>query len=202
MVAVVACGSEPQASDTVYRVRIEHCVGANTQRATAVAVAPDLVVTVAHSFEEAETVTVFDRADNEVPVEIVHMDSDKDLAVLRLGTPADEVLGLSEPAETGPVTITTFGESDGPVDKDGEILELVQATLDGEGPRAAVRLAAGIKPGDSGAPVIDADGRMVAMVFATVRGKDVGWAVSSVEIVDALETIATETPGAIPLTCP
>lgn len=200
--AATGCGETPDSSATVYRVRIEQCAGSDTQRATAVAVAPDLVATVAHSFEEAHTITIHDAMGEPVTGELIYLDPAKDLALLRLSETTGSTLELAAPDESGPVTITTFADEDGPTVKDADILDLVQATLDGEGPRAAVRLGADIKPGDSGAPVLNADGEMVGLVFATVRGKDVGWAVSAVEVRDAVDLVTRERPGALPLACP
>ena len=202
VLALVGCSSEPDSLTTLYQLQIEACNGLDTQRATAVAIAPDVVATVAHSFEDAQALTMTDGNGTTVNGEIIYLDQAKDLALLRLDERAGDTLTLGEPEESGAVTIATYGESGGPTIKNGDILGLVQATLDGEGPRAAIRLEAEIKPGDSGAPVIDADGQMVGLVFATVRNKDVGWAVSATEISDVLDEIERDNPGALPLACP
>jgi S1-C subfamily serine protease len=47
----------------------------------------------------------------------------------------------------------------------------------GLGPRAVVPLRGGIQPGDSGGPVVDRRGRVVAMIFAGTRNGEGGYAV-------------------------
>lgn len=200
-VVISSCGAQLDAHTTLYQLRIEACNTPAVQRATAVAVAPDLLATVAHSFDDAVELSMVDANGEEVTGEVIYLDQAKDLALLRLEVPAANTLELGEPEDSGAVEIATYGESAGPSTRDAEIVELVQATLDGEGPRSAIRLEAEINPGDSGAPVVDAEGLMVGMVFATVRGQERGWAVSAVEISDALSDIAGQQPETFGLTC-
>ena len=78
---------------------------------------------------------------------------------------------------------------------DTEVLRRARVTLDGEGRRLAYEVAADIERGDSGAPLLDADGRVAGIVFATSRRDEAGWVVAAAE----LATI--EEGQAIPLSC-
>ncbi|MGH1491543.1 MAG: S1 family peptidase [Acidimicrobiales bacterium] len=202
LVLATACGSDPpDALASIYRVEVGQCLAVENQLATAVAIAPGLVVTVAHSLDQADGVTLKDALDQDVPSELLYVDPTKDIAILRLSDASPVPLELTEPQNSGAVSVATAAGSDGPTSKPATIVDLVDATLDGDGKRAAIRLEADIKPGDSGAAVVDDDGRMVGMIFATARGEDVGWAVASSEIVAAIEALNANRPEPIALAC-
>lgn len=200
-VPLAGCGNQPDSSETVYRILVQPCAGPDNQRATAVAVGADLLLTVAHSFEEAESFTVTDNEGQDVAVDIVYLDQSRDIAALRPLEPVEPLLSISQPEVSADVSITTFGDRDGPITRPGRILELIDATMDGEGRRAAIRLDASLEPGDSGAPVVNDQTEMVGMIFAKARGSDVGWAVSSEELVGVLDELADQEPEAISLSC-
>lgn len=193
----------PDVLAAVYRVEVDHCQAVDHQRATAVAVSPQLLATVAHSLDLAKTVSVEDASGAVVAAEVIYIDIDKDVALLRIDASSVVPLALAPPEESGEVTIATASnpDGDGPTTKRATIVDLVSATLDGEGRRAAVKLEADIKPGDSGAAVVDDEQRMVAMVFATARNDHVGWAVASSEIEAAIESLNGSRPEALPPAC-
>ncbi len=198
---------DENARSAVYRVAVEQCGGADNQRATAIAVGPDLAATVAHSLEDAKTVTLQKPDGTSVDADIVYLDPGKDVAILHLsgpegGGPAVEAVGFAEDeAEVGmAVTIATYADNDGPATKSGAISDIVVATLDGEGRRSAIKLEAEIEPGDSGAAVL-IDGQLVGMVFATARSQNVGWAVAVSELSSAIDSLQTPTPEAVPGDC-
>ncbi len=193
-----SCGDDARSATSAYRVVTEPCQGRLAGRATAAAIGPELLATVAHGVEGAATVELR-RADGEpVAAEIVYLDPAKDIALLRPARALPDHLEVAEPEGTGPAAVLRLDDDDVALVDEAEILELVDATLDGEGRRAAARLAATIGAGDSGAAVVDDDGRMVAMVFATARGRDVGWAVAGSELVGAIATLDSNGPGALP----
>jgi S1-C subfamily serine protease len=196
LAAAAACGAEPvPLTASAYRLDVESCGGTVGQRASAAAIAADLVATVAHPFDGAARFELRDAAGVEVEATLVHLDPARDVALLRLAEPAPHHLEPLAPEGPGPVTIVSYAEPDGPTTEDGRILELVDATLDGTGRRAAARLAADIDPGDSGAAVVDPDGRLVAMAFATVRDTEQGWAISANELLAAAESPNAAGPG-------
>lgn len=197
-----ACGSTPpDVLESVYRVEVGQCLAVENQLATAAAINSDRLVTVAHSLDEADGVTIKDGDGLEVDVELQYVDPSKDIAIFAIIEGSAVPLELAEPGESGSVTVAAGARDGGPVAKDATILDLVDATLDGEGKRAAIKLDADIKPGDSGAAVVDAEGKMVGMVFATARGENIGWAVASSEIVAAIDQLDANGPETIKLSC-
>jgi len=201
-VVATACGDDGRPTGAIHRLIIEPCTGRLDQRATGTAIAPDVVATVAHSLDGARTIQMRAGDGRTQSAEVVYLDLDKDIALLRPQRPIADHLTLARPDGPGPVGVIRYDDSSqSPRIDDGEILELVTITLDGEGRRAAARLGAEIEPGDSGAAVVDDDGDMVAMVFATARGRDVGWAISSTEREDALDLLSRGGPGGEPPAC-
>jgi S1-C subfamily serine protease len=193
---VGACGDDARPTGVAYRLVVQPCQGSVANRASAAAVAPDLLATVAHTLEGARTVEVADSTGHPVDATVVYVDPAKDIALLAPRLPLPGHLDLGPASGEGPVGILSYAQSDGPEMEDGEIIELVDVTLDGEGRRAAIRLSADIDPGDSGAAVLDPQGRMVGMVFATARNDATGWAVASTEIEAAIATVERSRPGA------
>ena len=159
------------------------------------------MATVAHSLERVSSVELRAAAGEVVDAEIVFIDPAKDIALLRTDVALPDHLTMTAPEGPGPVGILTVDDDDRAVVTRGEITELIDITLDGEGRRAAARLSADIEPGDSGAAVLDDDGQMVAMVFASGRGGRVGWAVSATEIEAAVASLDANRPGFEPPAC-
>ncbi len=216
---------------SVYRVEIEPCLGLSTQRATAFAVRssasndpgrPDdeaavtstaasngsdsiVLVTAAHSLERASGAMIRDRRDGLRRASVLVLDPAKDIAVLEIDDDLgadDQGFALTEPLPDTPVEVVTFADIEGPENKTGTIARLVNATLDGEGRRKAIELAAiDIDPGDSGAPVVNEDGDAVAMVFAAARADERAWAVSALELRDAVAVALDPTTEPSRLSC-
>ena len=168
------------------------CEGQLERRATAVAVADDLVVTVAHTFVEARTVELHEGGRNgdgdeggaTWQAEILWLDVERDIAVLRV----DDVLpwlALGDAEDGAEVDVVSAAKPTIET-KPAIILQHAAATLDGAGRRAALELEAEIQSGDSGAPVVAQGPTMVGMVFATARTADRGWAIAAKEIEAAL----------------
>lgn len=200
-VAAACAEGTPDVIDSLHRVRVEQCASPENQWTTAVAVGPDTVATVAHSLTSAEAITAFDATGTERSATIVYLDEAKDVAILRLAGDAGPVLPIVAPASSGPVVVASFADEDGPTRQPSEILELVDATLDGEGRRRAIKLDAEIGPGDSGAPVVNDDGEVVGMIFATARDRRIGWAIAGTELIAAIDELGATTPEALPPVC-
>ena len=199
---MVGCGhGATDVLSSVYRVEVTRCGVVDQQLATAVAVRPDLAATVAHSLEEAESITLVDADGAIVRAGIIYLDPGKDIALVALADGGADPLELAEAEQAAEVSIATGAAADGPVLKPGSVLDLVAATLDGQGRRQAIKLAADVKPGDSGAAVIDESGRMVGMVFATARSDETAWAIAADEIAGALAQVELERPEALPPAC-
>jgi len=193
LLVTVACSDSGTAvAGDVFRVEIEACAGVSHQRATAMAVGPDLVATAAHTFETARSALVRAVDGTEVAAEIVYLDLDRDVALLSVHAASLGIFDLTAADDGAEVSIPTYADADGIEVKQATVLRSVSATLDGEGRRQAVELSASIDPGDSGAPVVDGEGRAVGMVFASSRRDDRGWAVAAAELEAAIAAVADE----------
>jgi S1-C subfamily serine protease len=161
--------------------------------------APGLVVTNAHVIagEDDTTVTTFDGASLEVTP--VHYDPANDLALLRVEAPlaslpiapdpqagtAGAVLGYPE---NGPYAVTAA--------RMGETTAVISEDAYGNGPidRSIAFLRGAVRSGNSGGPLVDAQGRVMATVFAaTTSGPRGGFGIPD-DVVERALRSATTTP--------
>jgi S1-C subfamily serine protease len=211
----------------VIGVLVDDCGGGIERRAAGVALGPDVVATVAHTFARGASVHLLDGAGQDQPAELVWIDTGRDIALLRPARPATAWLDLGDAADgdqlqvlTGRRPASTAGAmapETGPVVKPARLVRHVTATLDGAGSRAALEIEADIEAGDSGSPLIDAQGRVIGLVFAASRqaakpilapdggAEPVGtaddhraWAVAASEVADAL---TQPIDGPVPMAC-
>jgi S1-C subfamily serine protease len=154
VVAVAAWALVPPARPTPPGVHRVAAGGAGAPEfATGFAAGGDRVVTVAHVLDGGPAVSVDGRR-----AVVVRVDSRDDLALLR-------VPGLSTRS------IRTGAGAIGPVAllaRPARVRRALTAVVRGE-PRPALDLDAAVAPGDSGAPVIGRDGRVVGVLFAASR---------------------------------
>lgn len=172
------------------RLELAQCVNGNQHRATAVAIGNNIVASVAHAFDNIESFELSDSVGNVYQAELIYLDNDKDISLISLSSDAPASLRLSDPPEDpGDVAITfvTFADEDGPITKRAEVLRWVRVSLDGVGDRAGLELAADISAGDSGGPIIDSDGGLIGLVFASSKVGERGWGVAAAEISSALQ---------------
>lgn len=182
------CGGASNPTDAelvsaTLRIDIDGC-RLGKVRATGVALDGGWIATVAHSFDGVESYSVVGRQ-----AKLVYLDLERDLALL-WGEPPDSSFSvtLGDNTEVANARVVSYPTPDDPPEVfDIEILRLANVTLDGEGRRKALEIVAEINPGDSGSPIVDDDGRLIGIVFATARGKDSGWAISVEEVISALD---------------
>lgn len=207
---LVGCGLAGCVSDdpvdltaAVLRISIDTCAPGNEDRATAVSIGDGLALTVAHSFDDAAAISLIEADDNEVEAELVYLDRDRDIALLAFETAAvspDTQQGLrihsdaDAPADRARIVVHRDGSA---IVRPIELLRRTIVTLDTEGRRDGIELGAEIEPGDSGAPVVDDDDRIIGLVFAASRAGDTGWAIAGSELL----TVRDEAGGPLPLAC-
>jgi S1-C subfamily serine protease len=204
LTAIAGCGPSPvppEPIDAVLRVEVEACGGNNQQRATAVAVSDRTAATVAHTFGSARSFELVDNQGRSQAAAIIWLDPDRDIALLELDGPVASWLPLGDEVDGSDVELITAAGEDEFTSKAASIVRHVNATLDGEGDRAALELAADIEPGDSGAPLVDDEGEVVGIVFAAARGRQRGWAIAASEIEAALAQSTQRSSEDLPLTC-
>jgi len=193
-------------TDAVHQVVATICTTGVEAVATGVAVADDLLVTVAHTFDDAGGARIVIDGRRE-PIDVVLLDGQRDIAVLQLlGDPASGDFGPTEQFDTwlgfeavdDGQDATIITAATGPATtKPAVIVRQIDVTLDGVGQRAGIELETDLAPGDSGSPVVGDGGGIVGIVFASDNAEPRGWAVSAIEIEAAL----TRTGGPISLDC-
>ena len=168
------------------------------QSGSGVAVAPDRVLTNAHVVLGVDAPTVTDRARGVHAARIVHLDTAHDLAVLAVddadlpvmpvgaeltGGASASVLGYPDggPFASTPAAVQAVGEV--PL---GDVLTGAASMVD------VYTLAADIRHGYSGGPVVDAAGNLAGLVFARAPGSDaVGYALTA----DTIAPVVAAAPG-------
>jgi len=200
----IAGGQSQSLADIVERVRPSIAVvvasGQGGRSAgTAFVVNPDgLLVTALHVIEAAREVTVTFPGRTTVPAEVVGLDPDNDLAVLRIpvtGLPAlavaarlprlaEEILVLGFPL------VSLLGQYD---------LTVTRGVISSLRPELGVlQIDASINPGVSGGPVITSSGEVVGVVVARLEGQQqVNFAVPGTLLAGLLSRVLG-TPGGLP----
>lgn len=198
----VSCAGDDPVDPTlaVLRLELDSCVAGTGNRATAAPIGRGLAVTVAHPFDAIAGFSVIAPDGSSTEATLVFRDRDRDIALIKF---VDDVLPL--PVRIG-LDVTTdqppdgvriaYHRPEGTFVADATILRRVGVTLDGVGRRDGYELAADIEPGDSGSPVVNDQGQIVGLVFATSRTDDHGWAIAASEFVDL-----NDGGGAIDLSC-
>lgn len=199
--ASTAAPSTPAASSAsaaVVRLTGTAAQCSQVQSGSGVAVAPDRVLTNAHVVLGVDAPTVTDRARGVHEARIVHLDTVHDLAVLAVddadlpvmpvgaeltGGASASVLGYPDggPFASTPATVQAVGEV--PL---GDVLTGAASMVD------VYTLAADIRHGYSGGPVVDAAGNLAGLVFARAPGSDaVGYALTA----DTIAPVVAAAPG-------
>ena len=155
--------------------------------------APGIVVTNAHVIagEDDTTVTTLDGASLEATP--VHYDPDNDLALLRVEAPLEPLAIAPDPQpdtagavlgypENGPYAVTAA--------RMGDTTTVISEDSYGNGPihRSIAFLRGAVRSGNSGGPLVDARGRVMATVFAaTTSGPRGGFAIPDDVVEQALQ---------------
>lgn len=186
------------ASAAVVRLTGTAAQCSQVQSGSGVAVAPDRVLTNAHVVLGVDAPTVTDRARGVHEARVVHLDTAHDLAVLAVddadlpvmpvgaeltGGASASVLGYPDggPFASTPAAVQAVGEV--PL---GDVLTGAASMVD------VYTLAADIRHGYSGGPVVDAAGNLAGLVFARAPGSDaVGYALTA----DTIAPVVAAAPG-------
>ena len=159
---------------------------------------PNLVVTNAHVVAgEISTLVQPGGKGMPLPARVVVFDERNDIAVLRVKGLRLPPLPLAEPRDNEAVAILGFPEN-GPYDvragRTGETQRVISSDAYNRGPveRTVTSFRGFVRPGNSGGPVVDGDGAVVATIFASQADSDkAGYGVPS-SIVQQLVELANE----------
>jgi S1-C subfamily serine protease len=156
------------------------------------AVQPGLVVTNAHVLAGSGDTTVTTQGGVELDATPVYYDPEDDLALLRVGANLP-TLPISDQRESGSDAAVLGYPENGPyavaAARLGETRPTVSEDSYGNGPvnRTITALRGAVRSGNSGGPLVDAQGRVVGTVFAaTTSGSPGGFAIPAEDVRDAL----------------
>ena len=156
-----------------------------------------IVATNRHVIEEPREVTVNTWDGVTIPTVVSGIAVDSDLALLQLAADVDlpvaqlrtSPVAVGEPVFVvgypggGPATITT-----------GQVIDRVDGEVLGE-PTDVIRVDARVQPGNSGGPLLDADGLVVGVIFAQEVGSERGLAVPIQTLLERIDEAAFEPPS-------
>ncbi len=168
------------------------CSGAETQTAIAFAIDDTRLVTVAHSFNEARSFQLVGPDGKVHQASLTFLDEVKDIALIELQERAKESLRLSEDVSGDSVSFVRFEGASVNLQQASLLRQVTVSVDDGPG-RLMLELDASVQQGDSGSPVLNANGEAVGMVFGISKqeqGKS--WALASEEILAAADATPDE----------
>ncbi|MGH2954379.1 MAG: MarP family serine protease [Solirubrobacterales bacterium] len=154
---------------------------------------PDLVATNAHVIAGQDDTTVTPEGGSEANAEAVHYDPRNDLALLRVTGLGVESLELKPTARKGAAGAVIGYPDNGPLTltpaRVGRSGEVTSQDSYGRGPvrRVMTPFRAEVRSGNSGGPLVDADGRVMTTVFAaSAQGRASGLGVPNGVVSEAL----------------
>jgi S1-C subfamily serine protease len=186
-------GSDPDvlaAADSVVRVLSTAC-GLGIE-GSGWAVEPGLIVTNAHVIAGADDTTVTTKDGTELEATPVYYGTRQDLALLRVGADLP-TLSISSRRPAGADAAVLGYPENGPYAVSPARLGETRATISedsyGRGPvnRSITALGGEVRSGNSGGPLLDAEGQVVGTVFAaTTSGAAGGFAIPAEQVREAL----------------
>lgn len=207
LVALAACGSADAGTnsgtstpDAMVGVLAEGCGPSPGAGSGVVLGPPGHVVTVAHTVAGATDITVVKADGTEWSAALVAIDTRADLAVLAV----DDTAGFDIPALAigGPVldaaTVHAWSVDGGPTTRPVEVTTRLAITIDDihgdqSGERSGIELTGDIEVGDSGGPVVTADGTVIGIVYARSRTRaHTAFATDDAEIEQVLAAVSPE----------
>ncbi|MCC5947517.1 MAG: trypsin-like peptidase domain-containing protein [Nitriliruptoraceae bacterium] len=155
-----------------------------------------LVVTNRHVLEQPVEVSINTWDGRSVPTEVDGVATDSDLAVLQLAEdvelPTAEL--RTDPVRTDEPVFAVGYPQGGPITVSaGRVVGLVDGSLLGE-PADVIRIDAPIVQGNSGGPLLDADGLVVGVVFAAEPSRGTGLAVPVATLLQRLDGTQLRAP--------
>jgi S1-C subfamily serine protease len=201
--SVLASDTARAAGGSVVKVQTAAC-GEGVQGSGWV-VAPELVVTNVHVVTGADLVEVAAPGGEVLPATVVYKDPGNDVALLAVDGLSARPLELAKTVRDGAPVVLLGYPKDGPLTATagtaGRPVKVFAADAYDRRTRlrTVVPLRGSVQRGDSGGPVVNRNGRVVAMMFAATAEGEGGFGVPVSEVADA---VAEERSPVEPGPCP
>ncbi len=192
--APVATTGEPLRAETIerlarevtLRVRNLGCGGLAT--GSAVAIGSDLLVTNRHVIEGADRLEVTTWDGHTLTVGVAKAATTHDIAVAEVdgGLPDAAAVAAADVEAGADVLVAGYPRGGALSIAEGRVTRRTEDLLFGA-EAGALALDVEVRPGNSGGPVLDAEGRLVGIVYAYAEGDGRGFAVPVSALRDALE---------------
>lgn len=196
----VSCGaaSAPDPAGSVVTIAATGC-RPSPNVALGVVVGDELVATVAHAVAGEDDIVVSLDGRQHAGIVVV-VDTALDAAVLRVDGLDARAVERRAYRDGEPVSMITAGDRDvraERIDVSGRAtIRTSDIYRDGEYERPALDIVADVRGGDSGAPVVGADGKLLGMVWATSRRtNDRAWALPIEAVEPLVEAAGSGTPS-------
>jgi S1-C subfamily serine protease len=187
--SVLQSAGAEAAADSVLKLEGTAC-GVGTQGSGWV-VRPGLVATNAHVVAGHDSTRLLAPNGQVLSARPVYVDSRNDIALLRVGDLDARSLGTNANDDRSqPVAFLGYPRN-GPLTATAGTAGAARTVLSPDGygrgtiPRVVVPLRGAVRPGESGGPVVDRRGRVVAMIFGGTRDRKGGYAVPVELVLDA-----------------
>ncbi|MFT4773050.1 MAG: S1-C subfamily serine protease [Candidatus Azotimanducaceae bacterium] len=157
------------------------------------------VATAAHTVRGASMLTVVDAEGRQHRASVTSFDKDSDLALLDVPTLSAPPLGIGT-ARVGPATLITWRRSDGVTQQLVGVTRLLTINIEDiytneVVQRTGLEVDGDVIVGQSGGPVVDANGEVIGIIYATSKDRDaVGFATDHTEL---RELIEARSPGGV-----
>ncbi|MFT4211990.1 MAG: MarP family serine protease, partial [Microbacterium sp.] len=187
------------AADAVARVSGTAYACGETLTGTGFVIADDRVITNAHVVAGISSPVVELPGKGAAEGEVVYFDPIDDLAVIAVDTQDAPVLELADTLQAGDSAVIDGYPYGGPFTTSTAVVRSVGTANvpdiydDSSSPREIYALAATVAPGNSGGPLLTADGDVAGLVFARADdGSQIGYAMTVAE----LEPVVAQAPAA------
>ncbi|MBI5160476.1 MAG: MarP family serine protease [Micrococcales bacterium] len=196
------------AAASVVRINGTAYACGQNQSGSGFAVAPDRIVTNAHVVAGVDQPVVEAPNGQAVQARVVYFDPDADLAVLATTGLDVSALGLSRPMAVGDDGVVDGYPYGGPFTSGGarvlarstELVDDIYGT--GRNPREVYALAATVRPGNSGGPLLTPAGQVAGVVFAQNANDDeLGYAMSTESLAPVVAQAASRSAAVDPGRC-
>ena len=176
--------------DLIYKITAASCDEDSFRTAIATPIRKDILVSVGHTFIGTKDFTVTDFDGNDLQTEIVFLDNDLDLSLIRVLSEDDinfsRLGNVPEKLETVEIIRIISGKAQ---KEEIPAIEASEISFLDAPAKLVIELATDVEVGESGSPLLYEDGSLAGIIFATSsENKQTSWAIASEEINNAVKS--------------